>query len=98
MRRFFTISPAPVNGYVTQFKIVTDEKVESYVARGAVGIIAGRLIDSQGPPVLGEVDERLMGIAADDMRQMSGLLVAFGLDKRPAFHAVLNCGLRKGLL
>lgn len=97
-KAIFTVSPATVNGHVTQFNIVTDKEVESYVARGAVGIIAGRFIDSQGQPVLGEVDERLMGIALDDLRQMSGLLVASGLDKLPALHAALNGGFAERLV
>lgn len=91
-KAIFTVSPCTPDGHVTQFKIVTEKEVERYVAQGAAGIIAGRFIDGDGLPLLGEVDERLMGIELDVLRRMSGLLVASGMDKLPALLAALKGG------
>ncbi|MEC5318714.1 sugar-binding domain-containing protein [Brenneria populi subsp. brevivirga] len=91
-KAIFTVSPCTPDGHVTQFKIVTEKEVERYVAQGAAGIIAGRFIDGDGRPLLGEVDERLMGVELDILRRMSGLLVASGMDKLPALLAALKGG------
>lgn len=94
----FTVSPCTPDGHVTQFKIVTEKEVEHYVARGAVGIIAGRFIDNEGQSILGDVDERLMGIELDSLRQMDGLLVASGMDKLLALQAALRGGFANRLV
>lgn len=94
----FTVSPCTPDGHVTQFKIVTEKEVERYVAQGAAGIIAGRFIDRQGQPILGDVDERLMGIELDSLRQMNGLLVASGMDKLLALLAALRGGFANRLV
>lgn len=97
-KAIFSVSPCTPDGHVTQFNIVTEKEVEHYAAQGAVGIIAGRFIDSHGQPVLGEVDDRLMGIDLTTLRQMSGLLVASGLDKLPALLAALKGGFANRLV
>ncbi|MEA9390155.1 sugar-binding domain-containing protein [Acerihabitans sp. TG2] len=97
-KAIFSVSPCTPDGHVTQFNIVTEKEVEHYAAQGAVGIIAGRFIDSLGQPVLGEVDDRLMGIDLATLHQMSGLLVASGLDKLPALLAALKGGFANQLV
>lgn len=97
-KAIFTVSPCTPDGHVTQFKIVTEKEVEHYVARGAVGIIAGRFIDNEGQPIHGDVDERLMGIELDSLRQMEGLLVASGMDKLLALKAALRGGFANRLV
>lgn len=97
-KAIFTVSPCTPDGHVTQFKIVTEKEVERYVARGAAGIIAGRFIDSEGQPLLGEVDDRVIGIELDTLRQMNGLLVASGLDKLTAIVAALKGGFANTLV
>jgi DNA-binding transcriptional regulator LsrR (DeoR family) len=91
-----------------QFNIATKADIADYVAKGAVGIIAGRFINADGAPVLGDLDARMIGADQAALRKMSGLLVVSGLEKLAATraalcggyvtHVVLDMALAKGLV
>jgi len=97
-KSLFSLSPCTPDTHVVQFKIATVEEVEDYRRRGAVGIIAGRFIDDEGRPVLGELDERLIGVDHDLLRSMKGLLVVSGGFKRDAARAALRGGFANHLV
>jgi deoxyribonucleoside regulator len=72
------------------FNIATKADISDYVAKGAVGIIAGRFIDAAA--VLDDMDTRMIGADQAALRNMSGLLVVSGLNKHAARHAALRGG------
>lgn len=91
-KAIFSLSPCTPDTHVVQFKIATEGEVADYVTRGAVGIIAGRFIDRKGAPVLGPLDERLIGADHQTLRRMTGLLVVSGLEKLEPTLAALRGG------
>lgn len=91
-KAIYSLSPCTPDTHVVQFKIATAEEVADYGARGAVGIIAGRFIDRKGAPVLGPLDERLMGADHQTLRRMTGLLVVSGMHKLEPTLAALRGG------
>ncbi|GAB5468451.1 MAG: sugar-binding transcriptional regulator [Rhodospirillales bacterium] len=91
-KAIYSLSPCTLDTHVVQFKVATEADITDYVARGAVGIIAGRFIDADGLPVLGSLDQRLIGADHETLRRMTGLLVVSGLAKRDATLAALRGG------
>jgi DNA-binding transcriptional regulator LsrR (DeoR family) len=68
-------------------------------ARGAVGDISARYFDLEGKHVIGDVDERLMGLSWEDLRQLPNVVaVACGLDKTEAILGALRTGLLNCLI
>ncbi|WP_163849777.1 sugar-binding transcriptional regulator [Pseudooceanicola aestuarii] len=62
-------------------------------ARGATGVICGRLIDAQGQPMVSGNEDRLIGVTLDQMAAKStALLVAAGADRVAATRAALRGG------
>lgn len=91
-KAIYSLSPCTANTHVVQFNIATPEDVAEYVSKGAVGIIAGRFVDTEGAPVLGELDRRMISADHALLRDMSGLLVVSGLEKFDATRAALRGG------
>lgn len=91
-KAIYSLSPCTEDTHVVQFNIATKTDIADYVAKGAVGIIAGRFIDAEGAPVLGDLDRRMIGADQEALRNMSGLLVVSGLNKHAATHAALRGG------
>lgn len=88
----YSLSPCTPDTHVVQFNLATESDISDYVARGAVGIIAGRFIDAGGAPVLGDLDRRMIGADQESLRAMTGLLVVSGLEKLAAARAALRGG------
>ncbi|GBR68653.1 sugar-binding transcriptional regulator [Gluconobacter kanchanaburiensis] len=97
-KAIYTVSPATPDSHVTHFKIASQRDIENYMERGAAGIIAGRFIDAQGEPVLGEIDTRLIGADHATLRQMDGMLVVSGQHKLAATRAALRGGFAQKLV
>lgn len=91
-KAIYSLSPCTPDTHVVQFKIATVQDIEDYRQRGAVGIIAGRFIDAEGKPVLGDIDQRIIGADHDLLRKMEGLLVVSGTFKSDAAKAALRGG------
>lgn len=91
-KAIYSLSDCTPDTHVVQFHIATEADIADYVRRGAVGIIAGRFIDHDGAPVLGPLDERLIGAKHATLAQMSGLLVVSGLHKCTPTLAALRGG------
>lgn len=69
---------------------VTPDALQPYRDQGAVGVIAGRYINAAGQPVLGPLDERMIGMTLDEIDRIPmRLCVAGGLAKVPAIQAAL---------
>lgn len=97
-KAIYSLSDCSPDTHVVQFQIATEADIADYARRGAVGIIAGRFIDAEGAPVLGPLDERLIGARHDTLARMEGLLVVSGLHKRQATLAALKGGYANHLI
>jgi len=65
--------------------------IESLTQAGAVGDIALRFYDAQGKPVRSSLDERILGITTEQLRQAPRVVaVAGGPGKVDAIHAALK--------
>src|SRR3954467_775354 len=72
---------------------MTPEKIKPYVKRGAIAVMSGRFLDSDGRPVLGALDEQMIGLTLDEIAQMpERICVAGGIEKIPAIRAMLRGG------
>lgn len=91
-KAIYSLSPCTLDTHVVQFNLATEQDVSDYVAKGAVGIIAGRFIDRDGTPVAGELDRRMIGAELDVLREMEGMMVVCGLEKLDATRAALRGG------
>jgi dihydroxyacetone kinase-like protein len=73
--------------------LVNADDVKKYAKRSAVGVIAGRFIDSAGAPVEGEIDARLIGITLPELRRVPDrLCIAGGPKKIGVLRAALMGG------
>lgn len=80
-------SMAFMSGYLTQ------EEALPYQEKGAVGMMAGRFFDSRGQAILGELDDKMIGITLEKLRQIpERICIAGGEDKVSALHALLSGG------
>ncbi|HEY1386869.1 MAG TPA: sugar-binding transcriptional regulator [Dongiaceae bacterium] len=72
---------------------MTPEKLRPYQAGGAVGVMAGRFFDRDGEPVLGPLDEQMIGLTLREIAKIpERICVAGGSDKVEAIHAALRGG------
>lgn len=70
---------------------VTHADVEPYRKKGAEAVIAGRYIDKTGKPVLGHLDDRMIGLTVDEIDRIPmRICVAGGDTKIGAIRAALN--------
>lgn len=97
-KAIFSLSPCTPDTHVVQFKIASAADVARYRAAGAVGIIVGRFVDAEGQPVIGELDERLIGADLQTLRRMEGLMVVAGIAKADATRAALRGAYAKNLV
>jgi Transcriptional regulator, contains sigma factor-related N-terminal domain len=73
--------------------IASQAEIDDYVARGAVAVIIGRFINSEGACVGGNHDERMVGITLAELKQVpSRICVAGGMSKTAAITATLKAG------
>ncbi|MDD7973541.1 sugar-binding transcriptional regulator [Roseinatronobacter alkalisoli] len=91
-KAIFSLSPCTFDTHVVQFNLATEQDISDYAAKGAVGIIIGRFIDKYGTPLIGELDQRMIGADLAALRKMEGLLVVSGLSKLDATRAALTGG------
>jgi DNA-binding transcriptional regulator LsrR (DeoR family) len=73
--------------------IASQREIDTYVEHGAVAVIIGRFIDAHGRAVGGEHDERMVGIALEELIQTPNrICVAGGAGKIEAITATLEGG------
>ena len=72
---------------------MTPERLRPYVAGGAIGVLAGRFFDHDGRPVLGPLDEQMIGLTMREIAKIpERICVAGGPDKVEAIGAMLQAG------
>jgi DNA-binding transcriptional regulator LsrR (DeoR family) len=69
---------------------LTAEIRQTYLSRGAVGVLAGRFVGRNGAPLLDELDDRMIGMTLDEITRIpERICVAGGAEKREAIAAML---------
>ncbi len=64
-----------------------------YVKNGAKGVLCGRFIDSEGQPIPGALDDRMIGVTLDKLQGLEvGLLVSDGAEKVEPMLAAIAGG------
>ena len=92
-RSVFSVGNCDSDTPIVQSAIATDEEFDWYRARGAVGVLCGRFIDSAGTHIKGPMDDRMIGIDLSCLKERAnGILVAGGPAKFDAITATLNGG------
>jgi len=78
---------------------LTEMEAAPYIRRGAVAVLAGRFVDRLGKPVVGELDERLLGMTLEAIRAVPDrICVAAGSIKRDCVRALLEGGFISSLV
>ena len=81
------------DAHVVRSGILSADSIAAYRAKGAAGVICGRLIDAEGQPVPADVEERMIGVSLDQMRGKDmALLVAAGPGRAASALAAIKGG------
>ncbi len=78
---------------------LTEAEARPYIERGAVAVLAGRFLDADGRAVLGELDDRMIGMTVDEIRAVPDrICVAAGAEKVAPIRALLAGGFATSLI
>ena len=81
-KAILSLSPCDLSTHAYKLGVSPKEAIIAYGARGAVGIMVARFMDAQGTPVLGELDDRLIGVSLEALRSIDDvILVVCGAPK-----------------
>lgn len=81
-KALFAIGTCTQESHVVVSGVASKELLESYVARGAIGVLCGQFIDAAGKPIDGPLSERLMSVSLSKLVGLDmGLLVSVGKDR-----------------
>ncbi|GGD10096.1 bifunctional sugar-binding transcriptional regulator/dihydroxyacetone kinase subunit DhaK [Aureimonas glaciei] len=87
----FGVCSTRPDSLIYESALVTPEDVGDPVTSRATAVVAGRLIDDRGRPILGALDDRTIGLTLAEIgRIRTRIAVAGGADKVPAILAVLR--------
>lgn len=89
----FAAGTSELDSHIVGCGVASEDEIEWYRKRGAVGVICGRLIDENGNEIAGPLQERMIAIELPDLRGMEvGLLVSSGQDRVIPMLAALHGG------
>jgi DNA-binding transcriptional regulator LsrR (DeoR family) len=72
---------------------MTAEKMRPYVKGGAIAVMSGRFLNAEGRPVLGPLDEQMIGLTIPEIAKIpQRICVAAGPEKIAAIKAMLRGG------
>ncbi|MQB40956.1 bifunctional sugar-binding transcriptional regulator/dihydroxyacetone kinase subunit DhaK [Rhizobium sp. ICMP 5592] len=92
-KALFGVSSLRPNSTIHSSGFFESVPLQDYLAKNAVGVVAGRFIDPKGEPVSGPLDDRTIGISLDMLKAIGlRIAVAGGFDKVPAILAALRGG------
>lgn len=81
------------NAHAVRAGIIERENIDELRARGAIGVLCGRLIDATGASVQAPVEDRMIGVTLDQMKNKDmSLLIAAGEDRALPASAALRGG------
>ncbi|MCF6343175.1 MAG: sugar-binding transcriptional regulator [Devosiaceae bacterium] len=92
-KAIFAAGSCTPQSHIVGSGLVSVKDLDWYVERGATGVLCGRFIDAKGKPILGKLDDRMIGISLDKLQGLDiGLLVADGEDKVSPMLAAIAGG------
>jgi DNA-binding transcriptional regulator LsrR (DeoR family) len=92
-RVLFGVGDVGRSATVRAADLASREEIDAYVKRGAVGVLIGRFIDSEGRHMIGDLDSRMIGITLEELKALPNrLCVAGGPAKKHALRAALRGG------
>lgn len=81
------------DAHVVRSGILSAKSIADFREKGAAGVICGRLIDAEGQPVIADVEERMIGVSLEQMRNKKmALLVAAGPGRAGPAQAAIKGG------
>jgi deoxyribonucleoside regulator len=89
-KAILSLSPCDLSTHAYKLGVSPREAIIDYGTRGAVGIMVGRFMDARGAPVLGPLDDRLIGLPLIGLKNIKDIfLVVCGARKvAPALAAI----------
>ncbi len=92
-KAIFAAGSCTPESHIVGSGLVSVKDLDWYVERGATGVLCGRFIDAKGKPILGKLDDRMIGISLDKLQGLDvGLLVSDGEDKVAPMLAAIAGG------
>ncbi|WP_319531985.1 sugar-binding transcriptional regulator [uncultured Cohaesibacter sp.] len=89
----FGVCSVKENSLVFASGLTNVEESKYYITKGAVGVICGRFYDGKGNWIEGPLDDRLMGISLDDVKNIpTRIAVAGGTEKTSSILGALRGG------
>ncbi len=81
------------DSHIVRTGLINKKEMASYRKKGAVGVICGRLIDSDGQPIPISVEDRMIGVSLDEMRaKQTKILVSAEAGRVDAARAAIVGG------
>lgn len=89
-KTIFAAGTCREDSHVVQAGIISADAMSSQVTKGASAVICGRIVDQSGAPLPISIEDRMIGVSLDQMRNKDlSLMVGTGLDRvNPMLAAV----------
>lgn len=92
-KAIFAAGSCAPDSHIVSSGVASNEDLDWYVQQGATGVLCGRFIDAQGQPIVGALDDRMIGVELDKLQDLDmGLLVSDGADKVAPMLAAIAGG------
>ena len=92
-KTLFAVGSCTEDSHVVSSGVATKQELAWYLGQGAVGVLCGRFIDRSGAHIEGPLDDRMMAVELDRLRQReAGILVVAGSERVAAAVAAIRGG------
>lgn len=92
-KTLFAVGSCTENSHVVSSGVATRQELAWYLGQGAVGVLCGRFIDGSGRHIQGPLDDRMMAVELDRLREReAGILVVAGPERVAAAVAAIRGG------
>lgn len=98
-KTLFAAGTCNPNSHVVQAGVVSPEELDYFLSKGAAAVICGQFIDDEGQPISSDLNERMLCVNLQDMRNRDmGILVSAGVDRAPSMRAAIRGGFASHLV
>ncbi|MCL6285935.1 sugar-binding transcriptional regulator [Ruegeria sp. 2012CJ41-6] len=92
-KTIFAAGTTDPESHIAMTGLLDRETLAQMRDKGATGVICGRIIDQDGTAMPAPIENRMIGISLDQMREKEmGMLVSAGIDRVPAARAAMLGG------
>ncbi|POF28647.1 sugar-binding transcriptional regulator [Roseibium marinum] len=92
-KTIFACGTCTAGSHVVHAGLLDRSEVDACAEKGAIGVICGRLIDHEGNPVMREIENRMIAVTLDQMKNKDmGLLVGSGPERAKPMLAAIRGG------